>query len=176
MGTVTISGTEAVVFGTLDGANTYFNLSIRSDAWTAASGTLRQKALVSATRWLQRLGLTDAEGNEIVPSADDTDVPVAVQEGNYELAQVLIEDVSASDNATTGSNIKSVKAGTTEVQFFRQTQGTVLPTVAMQLLSEYLDAGKSSIAGSSVGPMAGGSDEESVFGDRDSWGRTTGFP
>lgn len=178
MGQVTISGTNATVFGSLAGATTYFALALGGTGWSAASGTDRQKALVSATRWMQRLGLVDpSDGSTIVPDVADAGVPVPVQEGAYELADALLTDAEAQAATSTGSNVKSVKAGSAEVTFFRATNGTPLPTVAFQLLRPYLASQQSTGDGDGgVGSYASGTDGESSFSDGDAWGRYSGFP
>lgn len=177
MGQVTISGVTATVYGSLDGAVLYFNLALGGSGWVAASSTDRQKALVSATRWLNRLGLVDPDtGAAIAPHATDVGVPVAVQEGAYELANAVLVDVEATAATSTGSNVKRVKAGSAEVEFFRATGGTPLPTVAFQLLRPYLVSQQSTGDGDGVGACASGTDGESSFSDGDAWGRYSGFP
>lgn len=170
MGEITIAANTALIFGTLAGCDNYFALSLRGDDWTAAADETRQKALVSATRWLLRLCPMDENGNAIEPNATDDGTPEQLVDGVYELANHLLANQSAVDSETTGSNIKAVKAGSAEVSFFRASQGRTLPTVAYQLLSKYLPASSLQFA-----TYFTDTDQTSNFEDADRFARSRGF-
>lgn len=175
MGTITISGTPYLIYGTAALAKIYFAGNINSAVYDTASSADKNKALISGTRWLDRLGLIDPDTSvAIAPSDLDTNVPEAVKQANYELALVLLTEASAQDNATTGSNIKSVKGGSAEVQFFRASEGAVLSNVALSLVSKYLVGSQAS---STAGNFASGTGECSSFPqtDLELYGRVKGF-
>ena len=173
MGSVTISNTTVDIFGSLDNANSYFVVSLAGPNWENASQTNKSKALVTGTRWLTQVGLVDPDSGEaIVPSSDDSGVPVQVQEANYELADILLGDATALNNANTGSNIKIAKAGSAQVEFFRPTEGSVFPDSVMRLISPYL---ASTTSGSSLTGFAGGSDASSSFCDAEAPAVSEGY-
>lgn len=174
MGQVTIAGNDVLTFGTVAAADVYFKTALGGTGWTKASGGDRAKALVSATRWLTRLGVTDGT-TALVPSLSDAGVPADVMLGAYELADALLVDVEQQAKQGTGSNVKAVGAGSTRVEFFRSTSDTAppLPLVAWQLLSPYLPGQSGGVSG--VGAEAFGTCEESRFGDEDAYGLSRPF-
>lgn len=172
MGQVTVANTTILVFGTLAAADTYFKTALGGTGWNVAASGDKPKALVSATRWLLRLGVTDGlTPTPLLPLADDAGVPEGVQLGAYELADALLQDVEAQTRQNTGSNVKAVGAGSARVEFFRSTTDTApaLPLAALQLLQPYLPGAS---GGSVGGPEAFGTCEESHFADEDAYGLT----
>lgn len=172
MGDVTVGTATLQVFGTLAGAEAYFKTGLGGTAWLAAASSDRPKALVSATRWLLRLGVTDGQTPApLLPSAADTGVPENVKLGAYELAEALLADASVQTQQNTGSNVKAVGAGSARVEFFRSTTDTAppLPLVAFQLLGPYLPGAQGGGAAFG-GNEAFGTCEESHFGDEDAYG------
>ena len=170
MGQVTVAGTTVLTFGTLAAADTYFKTALGGTGWLGASSGDRAKALVSATRWLTRLGVTDGT-SALAPSANDVGVPTDVMLGAYELSDALLLDVEQQAKQGTGSNVKSVGAGSTRVEFFRSTTDTAppLPLVAWQLLAPYLPGQSGGVLGT-AGAEAFGTCQESRFGDEDAYG------
>ena len=160
MGTVSIGGTSFDIYGTLAAANTYMNARLGAESWSVADATNKSKALVSATRFVDRqnwqsqkvdiatpqalefprTGLIDKDGIAVSELA----VPVLVEEATYEMALSILADATVTDNASAGSNVKLVKAGTAEVRFFRQTTGSKLPTAAHELIGLWLEGGLTS--------------------------------
>ncbi len=183
MGQVTIQGTVFDIYGVDSEADTYMTARWGGSAWSDAEVDERKQTLVSATRmidrenWLgqktvsaqalefPRTGLTDKDGN----SVDSATVPLVVEEANYELAFALLNDAAVQEADTTGSNVRRVKAGSAEVQFFRPTAGTPFPTIANDLLRAFRDSG--ALAG-----LASGTDEVSTFCDPNPHGLTEGYP
>lgn len=184
MGTVSISGKTFEIYGEKAAAITYLLARLDAAAWTTASGANKDRALVSATRMLDRQNwigqkdvdsqalefprtdLVDKDGNAV----DNVVVPLLVEEANYELALSILKDASTQDRATTGSNVKGVAAGSAKVQFFRPMSGTKLPTVAHEMVGLWLEGSDPS------GNAAFGTGGASTFDDIDQWGRVIGFP
>lgn len=153
-------------------ATTYFEGSIDHDLWDAATNDTRERALISATRmmdrqdWLgskysssqdlewPRSGLTDKNGD----SLDETTVPQQVLDATCELASALIDNPYLQDDTDSGSNIKKLKAGSAEIEFIRALSGTRFPTIINELVGLWL-----SNSGSYTGPLFGGLDNESSF-------------
>lgn len=189
MGTVTISGTAFDIYGTRAAADTYMSARLGNESWKGASSSDKDKSLVSGTRYIDRqnwqgqktdlitpqplefprTGLTDKDGNAV----GSVLVPLLVEEANYEMALTILADTTASDNATSGSNIKAVRAGTAEVKFFRAEDGTKLPTTIHEMIGLWLDG---NLTSASTGNLVTGDDGCSTFTDIDQWGRNRGFP
>ena len=159
MGTVTISGSTFFVFGTLAEANTYMSARIGAEDWLAASTANKSRAMVTATRWINR---TPWPGAKTDPAQDgafprtgltcegvavpDDEIPVNVEHASYELALVVLEDAEAQGKSDTGSNIRRVMAGQVQVEFFRGTSGKapVFPSIPLALLRCYMGGSFSS--------------------------------
>jgi hypothetical protein len=175
--TITVSGTVHTIYGShqadiagppayLSAVN-YFNASLQMTAFRNASFGDQQKALIDATRMLDRqswtsvptdtatpqplefprLDLTDKNGVTIA----DGDVPEDIVLGCYELADFLIAEgtsPSIQSSHDTGSNIKKTrtrdKVGDleteAETEYFVPTQGRVsrFPTVVNELVALFL--------------------------------------
>ena len=184
MGTVTISGNDFDIYGEAADADIYFLARVGAGVWDTASVEDRAKAQVSATRWLDRqnwvgqrtvlaqalefprTGLVDKDGNDV----GSVSVPVLVEEASYELALLVLTDASVQANATTGSNTRRVKAGSAEVEFFRPTDGTKLPTIAFEMIGLWLGGT------GGLGATASGCDETSTFADANPLGFIAGLP
>lgn len=109
----------------------------RSAAWAALDAVTKSKAVVTATRLLQRL--TWKAGPPAVETATQP-----VKDATALLAADIVAKPSLGDAASTGSNVKSVGAGSARVEFFSPVQGNALPGAAFALLRDLLgedDAG-----------------------------------
>jgi hypothetical protein len=169
-------------------ANDYMAARLGSTAWDNASVSDKKRALVMATRWLDRqqwagvptdvdtpqplqhprTGLTDCNGTAVA----STVVAPGIPEAEYELALDILGDNEADKSQGEGSNLRRAKAGTAEVEFFQNTIGSSrdhkLPQVAHDLVKCYF--GGSSVAN----PTVYGNDEETAF-DEEGQTRSMGF-
>jgi len=172
MGQVSISGIDVTTFGDQACVQVYYKISLTGSDFTDADSNAQKQSLVSATRWIEQIGLTDPDaGTEIVPTVDDTDVPVLVIEGAYELARALILDPAILDNqSNSGNNIKAAGAGSARVEFFRPSDGTTFPKAVMRLLAPYISSRSANLFGCATG--TGG---KSSFKDAAFPGLTEGF-
>ena len=178
MAVIAIQGTNFDSYISLADANDYMKARVGSPEWTAASLTTKQQALVTGTRWvnriLQRL-LTDE--NLIPDPADDptpTPTPQLVKDATSEVAFALVVDPSIQNKAAaTSDNNRLLQAGSAKLERFRIETGTALPTIAQQLLNEWIAdvGGTTTTAGAAFG-----TDGESVFDEADLWGLDVGFP
>lgn len=188
MGTVLISGTSYDVYGTSAGLKSYMAANVNSAGYDDASSSGRKKAHISATRWLDRAnwqgnrtdpdtpqalefprtGLSNKDGESVASDA----VPTAVDEACYELVIYLLDDESITQNLSSGSNVKKVKAGSAEVEFFRGTDGIYpeFPTEVHNLIGWFLEG-----AGEISTPYAPGTDVESAFDDGDRYSVSEGL-
>ena len=187
MVTITV-GTNSYVPRTQ--ANTYLDESVRGAPWKDVSGADRDRALISAFREIEKakyVGVRtggDAQVTQFprdgIVNCDDIDrsgdspAPIEVQEAQMEYAFELSQDPTLETSSGSGSNVKSVGAGTAKVAFFQPgrdssgNKGTQFPTIVQRLLGCFL-------AGPSFGVTATGTDAESSFTECDEFGLSKGF-
>ncbi len=82
-------------YGTVGSANTYFGQRLNSTVWTDASDADKLKALIEATRSIDRLRFKGAKADDDqllqFPRGTDVAVPTDIQYATYELAIVLLD-------------------------------------------------------------------------------------
>ncbi|KFH18424.1 hypothetical protein ELZ19_06740 [Brucella abortus] len=188
--TITIGGNDYVAYASVAEADAYLAVDpVHGPTWAALATDAKGSNLVAATRRLDllnwagskasgddqeeqwpRTGVTYRSGG----SVPDDEVPLGVERATIILAAAIAADPELSGAGTSGSNAKRVKAGTAEVEFFRQQTGVPLQDeTAYNLVREFLQAASMSAA---VGPMASGTDGESSFADGNKYGRLAGYP
>lgn len=130
MGTITINGTTFNIFGefntddagppVVQAAMNYFKASLNITPWSTASGTDKQRALIMATRLLDKqnwIGTVTVEGQNLswprtgVKTKEgvtvvSTETPPGIYLGTYELAAALLGDSALQDAVNAGSNTK----------------------------------------------------------------------
>jgi hypothetical protein len=115
-------------YAELDFANEYLDADVlRAPSWSLLEEDDRSRALVSATRLLQRQLWING-----VPEIDTA--PEVVQQATALLAADIAAKPALGDSASTASNVKAVGAGSARVEFFSPVAGTVLPSAALALL------------------------------------------
>lgn len=141
--TITIETVGYTSYASLLEADTLLNTDpVREVAWELLTDDEKGKKLVAATRRLDlldwggtktgaadvqenawpRTGLSYKDGTPV----STTEVPKEVENATIFLAGSIAIDASAADAGTSGSNIKSVKAGSADVKFFRGQDGVAL--------------------------------------------------
>lgn len=166
-------------YATLAEANTYLEDSSNAVAWAFLDDDTRKRALISAFRLFQkltwngtrtggnaqvaahpRIGLVDCDGI----TYDSATVADPVKYGQIELANAISVDSTIEAAANTGSNIKSLKAGSVGVDFFNSTDGSggVLAARFPPQVMEYI---RCFLSGSGAeSSEAFGTDGETIFG------------
>lgn len=95
----TVSGPSVVdtfnFYGTINRAVIYFNKRLNTGPWDRANAKDREAALIMATRAIDKLNFagdknTDAQVLQF-PRGDDTDIPNAINQANYEVALELLD-------------------------------------------------------------------------------------
>ena len=136
----TLKGTSANSYVTLTEANNYFETVPDSSTWTNKTDDQKNRALISATRWIdsfvyygERCDEDQAlkfprnnyqvDGVELSCSATPNNIKYA----QYELAKALANDTTAI-TGTTGKdgNIKEAKLGDLEVKYNMTSQSSGL--------------------------------------------------
>ncbi len=128
---------------------------------------------LQVNKW-PRTGVVYPDGTAVSTS----EVPLQVQDATSLLAGSIAISAKVANAGGTGSNIKRAKAGSAEVEFFVGTLGSpddvpLQDETAFILVGPFLDGSPQS---EDTGNLASGVDGESVFCDRDAFGRTRGFP
>lgn len=115
-------------------------------------------------------GLTDCDG---IALADD-EYPTDLKGAQFELAYEMAKDSDLELSSGSGSNIRRVKAGSAEVEYFqRQSDERRFPVPVQSLLVCFL-AGSDALA--FLAGFAGDGGQESVFDELSSdYGLTSGF-
>jgi hypothetical protein len=118
-------GTESYdAFIDVDRASVYLAGDIlRATNWALANDDAKARALVSATRLL--LGLPWREQPAFVATPD------VVQQVTAMLAADLLAEPELFSDASGSSNVKSVRAGSASVEFFRPVEGGPLIPAAL---------------------------------------------
>ena len=183
--TINIGGVNYTSYASVVEADAYLAVDpTRSAAWAALNPDQKGTNLVAATR---RLDLLQWSGEKVDPnqetqwprnnatcdgeSVPNTGVPKPVENATGLLAGSITRDASASNQGTSGSNIKKAKAGSADVTFFRPTNGVALQdTTAYSLVQCYLDG-----AGGAYGLVSGNCDN-SEFLDKEAPGLNRGYP
>lgn len=185
MGTVTISSTTYTVYGDAAGFDSYMQAAADGDSYTAwknADATARIRALVNASRYLDRqpwagepvdtpvIDTVLQWPRSGVSGVDSATVPDRIVKGAYELAAAILADSSILNSAVSGSNIRAIKAGPVEVEMFTNTMGISgrLPAQVQDLVGLYL-RGAGAGASSSISYGTDGT-SESEFDDADTYG------
>ena len=137
----TLSGASANSYVTLAGANTYFETVPNSSTWTDKTDDQKNRALISATRWIDSLNYYgdrcdedqalkwprnnyDVDGVELECSLIPNDVKYAT----YELARALANDTGAiTDSTGTTGLYDEVQLGDLRVKYSKTSQavGTI---------------------------------------------------
>ena len=160
MATITIAPNSYSSFASVAEADEYLAADMaRYAAWAALSADNKGRALVTATRYLAALDWVDG-----VPSYDTP--PAVVIEATSLFAADIAAKPSLGNDASTGSNVKRVKGGEAEVEFFRPTAGAALPPYLLRLLGTLLGT---DVTWAEGGTAYGSDDcQESRF-DRTDW-------
>ncbi len=186
--TITINSTDYTAYASVSEADDYLAVDpTRSVAWNALSDDDKGRNLVAATR---RLDLLKYSGEKADPDqvnewprtgatcagepVTSTDVPTQIEQATSLIAGSIALTPTQANAGTSGSNIKIVRAGSAEVEFFRPT----IPGVALQdetafaLVRCLIDgaSGNASLFGASPG-----TDGESAFEDRTAPGLSEGY-
>lgn len=188
--TITINAVNYTAYASVAEADAYLAVDpSRSAGWAALTDDQKGANLVAATR---RLDLLKFSGEKVGGQAQQnqwprtgatcdgeavdtgSDVPTDVENATILMAGSITLDATNADAGTSGSNIKSVGAGSARVEFFRPT----IPGAALQdetvynLLRCWLSG---SAAAASLFGLASGTDGTSEFCDVNSPALNDGY-
>lgn len=174
MPTVSIDGTDYEVYADVEMANVYFAGSLNTDNWDAATDDTKGKALITATRLLDRQswkGTKTGVGSPAqvlawprdgvdCPGVEAGVVPDGVINSTFELARYLLEGNDIQNEQNQSQKIQTMQAGSVSLTFFRGAEGVAyrFPLIVQELLGCYL----SGAGGTVAGVIATGVDGESV--------------
>ena len=133
----TLKGESSNSYATLAEANSYFETSPDDSTWTNKSDDQKNRALISATRWIDSLNFYGDRCDESQAlkwprnnfQVDDVEldcssIPNKIKYAQYELARALANDTDAmTGNVATNGNISEAKLGDLEVKYNLASQG-----------------------------------------------------
>ena len=134
----TIKSETANSYVTLTEANSYFETVPDSSTWTDKTDDQKNRALISATRWIDtfvyqgdrcdenealKFPRTNYQVDRVELSCST--IPLNIKYAQYELARALANDTDAmTGNLGTDGNFSEVKLGDIEVKYNTASQGT----------------------------------------------------
>lgn len=152
--TVDIDGEEYPVYADVEQADEYLNAALHAtDVWPALDDDTKARALVTATRVLDRQRwrgvvytssppqlLAWPRMNTGIVGVIDTVVPDAIGYATIELALALVSGTDAQGEQNTSQKIQSLRAGSVSLTFFRGAEGEPyrFPLIVQELLWDYL--------------------------------------
>ena len=164
--TVTIGSDTITIYGSSAGMATFINgrFSPEATKWRLLSADDKARTLVSAS---QALDARLWQGSKTVSSqpldwprtdvvdennasVDSATVPDRVVEAEYELALMIGTKPGVQTQANAGSNVKMLKAGPVDIEYFRPTDGVnaqPFPDRVMLLIGVFL-SGSTGVTGS----------------------------
>lgn len=157
MATITVGNRSYEIYDTLDNALGYLDVNLGAEKWLGCDSDSKKKALVMTTRYFDRIkwkgDITDAiTPQPIAWPRDSTGVeghvdgttPEAILKGFWEMAALIIDDPSRTNDRSTGSNVQRAKGGEAEVWFFRSTMDDEgkYPLDVLEWIQPYLAGGE----------------------------------
>jgi hypothetical protein len=140
---VTGVSTPVTIYGTFNAAKDYVAVMYGAAyaAWTALTDDQKKQTLIAALRYLEQ----QAWDADTAADFATRDAIAAFPQAEYELAVLIADDASMTQNADASSNIRAVGAGSARVEFFNPTSvqsgtASVLPPIVMRLVGQYLAA------------------------------------
>ncbi len=176
MAAITIGSSSYEVYDTVANCNAYLNAKLSTSPWDGTGTDDDMRAMVMATRILERLrwqgaktvssqllefprdGLVDKDGLTVT----DGTTPQEILDGFCELTLAIRKDPSLYDRLISGAPpLRSASAGSVSVEWSgAATTNGVLPDAAQALVYPFLNRGLSSLK-----PRVFGTDQVSVFSD-----------
>ena len=175
---------------TRDQTSAYLRLSPRAQVWFDIEPDVQDRSIVGAFREIEKARYVGVRtggdsqvtqfprdgivNNDDIDRSGDAPAPIEVQEAQMEYAFEMSQDPELEGKSSSGSNVKSVGAGSAKVAFFQPgrdasgNKGTRFPTIVQRLLGSFL-------AGTNIRVTATGTDGESSFTECDEFGLSEGF-
>lgn len=166
MEVVTIDSQAFDSYASLAQAETYLAAAVHAGtSWTGATDDSKGKALVTATRILDRQRWAAAYDTQA-----EREGVQAIQEACIEMALALLDGSDLQTEQTTAQKLQSIKAGSVALSYFRGAEGRPhrFPTIVQELLRDYLTGGGSSELGGVSYGVDGVSSTEDDFGHTES--------
>lgn len=131
---------------TISDASIYFSERLHTEVWDEASDTDRLKALIMATRAIDKLNFigeqTEVDQELQFPRGGDSAIPAAIQEATCELALRLLDGIDADmeiENVRTNSSGISSVNNTYDARVVPEYVLAGIPSpTAWQMLKPYL--------------------------------------
>jgi hypothetical protein len=159
------------VYADVEMADAYLNAAVHGQSWFALDDDTKGRALVSATRTLDRQSWKGDLADPVTPQALDwprintgivgvvgTAIPEDIVDASIELALSLSQGSSVQTETNVAQKISSLKAGSVSISYFGGAEVTTtqrFPTIIDELLAPYLLSGGSSLGANNFGSTQG---------------------
>lgn len=159
MATITLDGTDFETYADVAEADEYLAGDFGATIWRAeTSDDLKGRALVTATRILDRM-VWAGEKEDVdqllawprtgtgATGVEDDVIPQDIISASIVLAKLVHSGSSVDSSSSTESNIRSQRAGSVAIEYFRISEDpTRLPTEVHELIRRFL-GGSGAVAG-----------------------------
>lgn len=135
-------------YATVEEADAYFALRLHSNAWTAATPSFKEAALVSATKAIEWLSLAGSKADEDqaleFPRLGQESVPQGIIDAVFEEAIARLESGNSQRLRLQREGVTQASVGRTSESYAKNSNGgnakpkNLLSSEATQLLSRYI--------------------------------------
>lgn len=154
MDTVTIGSATYDVYADVSVADMYLDAAIHAETWWTLDTDTKARALVTATRTLDRQTWLEDYSTQALREDIDNIINASI-----ELALSLAEGSDVQNQQTTAERVKRLQAGSVSIENFRGIDNpTRFPQIVQELLRGYLGSDGSNLVG-----VAEGTDGETIF-------------
>ena len=149
----TPGATNANSYATIAEANAYHATHLYASAWTSASLTTKEIALIMATRLMDTMYEWENEPTEEdqallwprhamlrrnqIDWVEDDEIPIELKQATAEFARQLIEGDRSADNAVDTQGLRSLTAGSVSLSFKDSVQPKVVPDAVYNLIPDH---------------------------------------
>lgn len=171
MATVEIGENSYQTYADTDAADEYLEADFNASAWRGATDDEKARALVSATRVLDRVTWAGdkAESDQAlawprtdtnIDGVEDDEVPTDIVNASIELANAILIGTDVA-NQTQAQNVKRQAAGSVSIEYFRAFDDPArFPLSVQELIQRFLGGSTAAIL---PGAIATGTDKCSDF-------------
>lgn len=148
MATETAGGEDFTVYADVDAGDAYVAGTTHGANWTSATTDNKARALVTATRMLDRQKWQTA-----YDTFAEREVVQDIIDASIEMAISLLDGSTIQTAQNQAQLNQEIKAGSVALKFFRGAEGTPLrfPTIVHELLRDYLAGGNLTVTGIATG-------------------------
>lgn len=161
------------VYADVGDADLYLAASSHAANWVSATTLVKQQALITATRILDRQawkGTKTVSSQDLewprtgtgVTGVEDSVVPGDIIDASIEMALALVDGSELQTDSNTAQKLQVIRAGSVSLTYFRGAEGSArrFPTIIHELVRKYLSGSTPAVQG-----VVSGADGVSVTSD-----------